>query len=519
MIDLESSKHLYQSPHYKTGNGSWQSNYQKVFDKTPNEVNLDLSAINSYLSFGFVSGDRTLLQNIKKQPWLSGVSDNNLPVLEPIPNHYFYTGTSDLLAEKLFYLLVDEARIATKSFANIYVLLTGGLDSRIVAGVLKFLYDNGELKSKPIAVTWGMEDSRDVVYAQTIARYLDFEWQHVPMTAEVVLDNIQAAATELGLIHSPEMLHNMLFFKNLPKDSLVLAGSFGDSIGRAEFGGLHLLQLKSQRPNDDFSLLKDNVAAYANHGVQKDIQELKDRAPDALGYMQNEHFMQGYRMRNGLCHALSIVNGNARIYQMYTSPAVYKFIWAIHPSRRDDDIYAVLLDKYFPKLARMPWARTNKALKGKTLGAIKDLRPNYHEYTRWSKNELRQDLEKLIDLDWFHSVGIFNIKNLESLRQTVRKSEERVGRVNDIWLWLAGFRVYVDHIEKKGKKLNIEKIEIEPVQKSEHKLISSLKDEVFNKSEVLNKSAKNIRKYYRKYEVKKLKKEFIKQFPPKLMQG
>jgi hypothetical protein len=519
MIDLESSKHLYQPPLYRTGDGLWQSNYQKVLDKTPNEVNLDLSAIHSYLSFGFVSGNRTLLQNIKKQPWLSKISDDNLPVLESIPNHNFYTGTSDLLADKLFYLLVDEARNATKSFGSIYVLLTGGLDSRIVAGVLKFLYDNGELKSKPIAVTWGMEDSRDVVYAQNIARYLNFEWQHVPMTAEVVLDNIQAAAKELGLIHSPEMLHNMLFFKNLPKDSLVLAGSFGDSIGRAEFGGLHLLQLKSQRPNDNFSLLKNNVAAYATQGVQEDIQELKDRAPDSLGYMQNEHFMQGYRMRNGLCHALSIVNGNAKIYQMFTEPEVYKFIWSIHPSRRDDDIYAELLEKYFPILARMPWARTNKALNGKTLGAIKDLRPNYHEYTRWSKNELRQDLEKLIDLDWFQSVGIFNINNIESLRQTVRKSEERVGRVNDIWLWLAGFRVYVDHIEKKGKNLNIEKIEIEPVQNFKPKLISSLKDEVLNKNEFLNKSAKNLRKSYRRYEVKKLKKEFIKLFPPKQFQS
>ena len=63
------------------------------------------------------------------------------------------------------------------------------------------------------------------------------------------------------------------------------------------------------------------------------------RSPNAEPYMHNEHFMQGFRMRGGLCHALSAINGNAKIYQMFTSPKVYSFIWSLHPSMRGDDIY------------------------------------------------------------------------------------------------------------------------------------------------------------------------------------
>ena len=68
---------------------------------------------------------------------------------------------------------------------------------------------------------------------------------------------------------------------------------------------------------------------------------------------------------------------------------------------------------------------------------------------------MKFNIEKLIDIDWFENFGIFNIESIISLRNLVRKSEARVGRVNDVWLWLAGFRVFVEDLEKSCKKLII----------------------------------------------------------------
>ena len=42
-------------------------------------------------------------------------------------------------------------------------------------------------------------------------------------------------------------------------------------------------------------------------------------------YAHYEHFMQGYRMRGGLCNALSVINGNAKVYQIFTAPEIYEF--------------------------------------------------------------------------------------------------------------------------------------------------------------------------------------------------
>lgn len=381
------------------------------------------------------------------------------------------------------------------------------------------LLSNGELKTKPIALTWGLEDSRDVIYAQMVARVLNFEWQHIPMSPENVLENIQTATNHLGLIHSPELLHNMNWLnKNINKSSIVLAGSFGDSIGRAEFGGLHLLQLKRPEPGDKFKLLKQDAETSVIPALANDIESLFERAPDSLPYMHFEHFMQGYRMRGGLCHALSIINRRASVYQMFTAPEVYKFIWSLHPSCRDDNIYVKLLENYNPELLRIPWARTNKALSGRTIGAVPGLRKNYHDYTKWSKHELRHELENLVDLDWYETIGIFNIKSIESLRGIVRNSDARVGRTNDIWLWLAGFRVLIDWMETLGKTIQVPAINLKDVFSDSINTDSKRKltavRTILGRNIWINEVARSIRNYSRSKGKSKLKKEFLALYPP-----
>ena len=421
------------------------------------------------------------------------------------------------MATTLFNLLLDEARQAVNSYQYTYVLLSGGLDSRIVAGVLNYLFINGELKTKPIAITWGLEDSRDVVYAHLIAEKLKFDWIHIPISPEIVLNNIDYAVDYLGLLHSPEFLHNMFWIKNnLNNNSIVFAGSFGDSIGRAEFSGLHLLQLRRPIPSDKYNLLLPSVKRAVHNELRKDIHTLFERMPNALPYMHYEHFMQGYRMRGGLCHALSLINGKAHVYQMFTSPDVYKFMWSLHPAIRNDEIYLKLLTNHLGELSQLPWARTNKALVGNTVGAKSGLRKNYHEYTRWSKNELRPELEKLIDFGWYENLGLFNIIAFSSLRELVRNSVARVGRMNDIWLWLAGFRVFCDKVEKAGKKICIseELSHISSDDNKKRKYYGIPRLQLIQRNILINEMVRNIRNHSRQREQKKLKIKFLKLYPP-----
>jgi asparagine synthase (glutamine-hydrolysing) len=514
MAFKETSEHLFQPPKFLSNNFVFDS-FNEALSNTSSSVNLDIAAIQSYLSFGYICGNRTLLKEVERQPWLSDIKGNKIE-LSKVPEHGLYTEQFQVLSDVFFKLLVGEAREVAKEHNDIYILLSGGLDSRIAAGVFKYLYDNGELKEKPKTVSWGLEDSRDVVYAKNIADILDFEWIHVPLQPRNVLENINVTAKELGLLHSPEMLHSMLWFRDLPKDALVIAGSFGDSIGRAEFSNLHLLQLKQPKPVDKFNLLNSEAQKYGQEQVDKDINALQDRSPNAKPYALREHFMQGYRMRGGLCNALSVINGNAKIYQMFTSPKVYKYIWSLHPSVRGNEMYEHLFKTYFPKLAQLPWARTNKALSGKTEGAVNGLRLHYHEYTKWAKNELRSDLENLIDLEWFNQFQIFNINSIKELREIIRSSEVRVGRANDIWLWLAGFRVYVEHLERQNHQLIVKPYTHNESQTSKQKmsLMEKLNNNVLNKNEFINSFSKDVRTKFRKHHTKKLKQEYLSKYPP-----
>ena len=381
------------------------------------------------------------------------------------------------------------------------------------------MYDNGELKSAPKAVSWGLEDSRDIVYAKKIADIFNFDCIHLPLTPEIVLENIQHTAKEMGMLHSPEMLHSMLWFKGLPDNSLVVAGSFGDSIGRAEFSNIHLLQLKHPKPIDKYNLLRVEAQDLGSKTVARDILDLFNRSPNSRKYANYEHFMQGNRMRGGLCNAMSVINGNAKVYQIFTSPKVYKFIWSLHPSLRGNEIYVNLFERHFSVLAQFPWARTNRALGKKTIGAVKGLKLHYHEYTKWSKNELRVDLEALIDFDWYNDLNLFNMQSLDTLRNTIRTSEVRVGRANDIWFWLAGFRVFIDHLESNNKKvikLNFsnESNQINSELLQETSLIDNFSNKVLNRSETLNTFSKQLRTHYRDYKTQKIKNKFLMDYPP-----
>ena len=200
---------------------------------------------------------------------------------------------------------------------------------------------------------------------------------------------------------------------------------------------------------------------------------------------------------------------------MFTAPEVFSFMWSIHPSIRGDEIYTNLLKIYFPKLAQVPWARNNKAIKGNY--KERRLKPHYHEYTKWSSGVLYNDIKELIDPDWFASKQIFNPYSIKEINALVLKSKERVGRLNDIWLWLAGFRYYIDELESKGKIIDFQISKESKINHVSNKKKFNFKEKAIllaSKSIVLNKNLKKIRKKYRELVTDKKKIEALKKYPP-----
>ncbi len=437
---------LYQAPSYQVGK-TWYSSFPAARTAT-GPLTWDSAAILSLLCFNFASGDRTLLCEVKRQPWLSELGGDAEPMLAQIPSHGLKWLEPQVIARRLSDLLSEEAERACQGRKQIYVLLSGGLDSRIVAGILATLYRRGRLSTKPITLTWGLEDCRDVVYAKCVAKILDLEWEHIPMGPSSLWTNIELAADTLGGLVPPIHLHAMPWLRHLEQDAIVLAGSYGDSIGRAEFSGRHLLELKPLTPTNPTRLIHPSVARAATEHIKEDLRELHARSATSPRHVVCEHEMQAFYMRGLIAHAMSLVNDYCSLYQMFTAYPVYSFMWLLHPACRDDRPYTLLLEQLDPRLLTLPWARTNKALYGPTVGRHRGLRVPFHEYVTWIKGPLANDLGDCVDPMWFSTISIFDKTRISELRDRTLRPRGHLNldgrRPYEILVWLACFRRFAE---------------------------------------------------------------------------
>lgn len=524
MTELETSLHLYQPPLYCAKDSIWTNSFAESIKNCNDMLTWDISAILGILSFGYTCGDRSLINEISRRPWLSEIGSDGKVKLEEIPEHGRQWKSPIQIAKDLENILINEAIRVCDGRKEIYILLSGGLDSRIVAGILAKLYREGILASKPIGVTWGLEESRDVVYGRMVANILGLEWIHINISPEVLMYNVKETALTMGALVSPIHFHCMNWFKDVSQDALVLAGSYGDSVGRAEFSGQHLLELNHLHPVNNFGLMRKEIFEFASAGLVRDIKSLRNRTPDQTKYVICEHEMQANYMRNMISQVMSVIGQCCSIYQMFTHPKVYSYMWSIHPALRNDKPYAELLELLSPDLARVPWARTNRAMRGKTVGSKSGLRKDYHEYVSWVGGSLYDELSNYIEPEWFASTGIFDGRAVENLRENIRfeKMGKRLYSVSacDKWLWLAAFRCFSERLSEMGKQVKLEYASVQTLgEYSNAESVTtmskpSLCRKLLSKSSFLFNMAKLFQRTVKKIKRNRLKQISIREYPP-----
>lgn len=455
MRDLSSELHLYQRPMYRGTDGSWHKSYWDALRHSEDHLTWDAAGILSLMSFNYICGDRTLIEGVARKPWLSRFDCQGQCILSEIPAHSRLWDEPIEIAKNFGRLLYEEAYKVCQGRKEIYILLSGGLDSRVVAGTVAHLYSEGKLLCKPCAVTWGLEDSRDVAYGRAAAEILGLEWIHIGIGPDDVVKNIEMTVS-LGTLFSPPHLHRMSWFKNVSSDALVLSGSYGDSVGRAVYGGKHLLELDYLSPSNQFGLIKPEICEIALKGVNSELTKLRERTPGAPKYVICEHEMQAHYMRGMIAQPMSLIENYCALYQMFTDPSVYSYIWSIHPSLRDDRIYGCLLEQLNKQLLRLPWARTNRSLEGKTVGAKSNLRKDFHSYPEWISGPLYEELEEYIDPDWFAETGIFDAENIREFSRRIKYGRQGSFMPYDRWLWLASFRRFAERCAEIGKQIELE---------------------------------------------------------------
>jgi hypothetical protein len=427
------------------------SRFEDAFSDLTIEPEIDPVAIIEVLSKNYMLGDRTLIKGIFRSPWMAKPCENDVTWKYcDLPVHGLNKRPVGKIAEELYLLLRDEVCSYVKNYKNIGLLLSGGMDSRIVAGVLYDLICEEEVTIESVtALTWGEPGSRDVVYAELIAKLFNWRWKHYRIGTEDLWDNFRIAG-ERGCEYTGFHLHAIPQIASETNIDMMLAGSYGDSIGRGEYSGRHLTKLKPitdgiNSRNSAF-LIKEDVFREFSKLCNQDVSRYHELFPREKVYQQNELDYQLHYMRRMLNPCLEVLNEVTPVRQVFTSPQVFSYMWSIHPRVRNDEIYKYLLQKLPEKLRKIPWARNGLSF-GAKIGEGDLYTKKHHKYPEL----VQQDLINQIEQRLLNHVGFReSIFNMDSMNQIIKLIKKKPGYNFDFLeklSWLLSFTYFQDRFD------------------------------------------------------------------------
>ncbi len=354
----------------------------------------------------FINGNQTMVQGIQRMPWHAELTGEGKLTRKPPLPHGTRIEKPDKMAAGLRERLEQEIFNVARGRKRIFVLLSGGLDSRIMAGVLKKV--EPQLSAKITCVTWGEPHSRDAAYASRIANWYGWDFVSVPYDAELVWKNINHGATFGGAEVAGLHYHGMHWLKTADPDDLALAASYGDMIGRAEFSGVHLTNQFRAPQFNRFDIIHPLLVKQALEIAERERETAwageSDWVPE---WVRIELDMGENYMRRFNCHTMDYVRQFCALHQVFTSDVVVSWMWSFSPDCRTDDIYCEVLKNLDQRLYSLPWARTGMGLDG-TKETDPKLTKEFHQWGKWLRHDLRERIEELIFSRELAEFGLFD---------------------------------------------------------------------------------------------------------------
>lgn len=409
-------------------------------------INLDSlglaeKSINTYLL-----GNRTLVEGVRRTPWVASCnSEGNWQPKELPPHGSQKPGNPGLFTKHLKHALVKEIQGYIDGARTVGILLSGGMDSRVVAGLVRHVQQLEASRFKVVGLTWGSENSRDVVYATRITEQFGWEWLHYPLSSDVLARNIRHMG-KMGAEVSPLHLHAMPDVAVTPGIDVVLAGSYGDSVGRAEFSGKHLTQLKPllNTQKDRFGILRRDLLRRVEEDLATDLIDTPHLLGDISDIRRREIEQECHYMRRMLQCCMNTISENKRFYQVFTSPGVFGLMWGLDPSVRDNRWYIYLLRELPGNLLEIPWARTGRRYDLDD-GTADSYSKSYHEYGNWLRTDLRGEIVERVNSDKIRGLGLFNDRGLDfALKTWLRSKTNSVNGLDELFTWIASLHDFIE---------------------------------------------------------------------------
>lgn len=438
----------FMNPYFAIDNNglSIDLSFKQIVSKI-NLKQINITSIIEIISHFHIFGDSTLIKGVYKSPWMAKPNSKKTDwEFAELPNHGNSIIGEEEISKGLFSRLQKEIINYCNDKSTIGLLLSGGMDSRITAIALQKLMKDKILDINVVAITWGVDNSRDVEYASKIAQKFGWDWLYLKLSPDDLLNNIIVTA-ERGCEYSPIHLHGMPQVRDLDGLDAIIASSFGDSVGRAEFSGMHLMNLKPVDYNISnwFKFILSEPFDASRGSITQDLERYHKNFPRKNQIEYFEIDQQAHYMRRMLNPCLSLINERIPLFQVFSDPFVFGYMWALSPKVRNDKIYLNILNQTKTEIADIPWAKTGMKYPIRS-GKPDDLEKLTIPYGSWIRNEILNTIEQKVFNGKLEKLNIFNFDALEigfNLNKNIFNGK-RATRLDEIFIWLAALSDFVD---------------------------------------------------------------------------
>lgn len=346
---------------------------------------VDQQGLADFMALGYSTQDRTFFENIKLLPPASVATfnrDGNLSI-QKYWDYSFHSEDDPLWLEEDY---VDQfAEILTKATKrqiypdkSIGLPLSGGYDSRALAGILDRLNFKGEVK----AFSYGNQHAYDVAYGRKIAKNVGYEHSFIPIESTYLRDHAERFVWLLEGTVNCLNAHMLLTYPIISQNSLdtVMTGFFGDIICGS---WSHFYSLGVHGGTDDEGIIKSQYALHADIMKDKDMavymkdsiyqavkgktfETLRSRyfqCPSRNRYFRSRYFSTLERQRRYTSFNLHVFDFVAEVTSPFLDCEFVDFIYHV-PSELMifQNLYRKMIVKHLPKVASVPHNETKLPL-------------------------------------------------------------------------------------------------------------------------------------------------------------
>ena len=351
----------------------WHESFPKKIDKI---------AVSDFFSIGFSTGDRTFFEHVKLLPPAS-IATFKMDGSFSIKKYWDYSfhsedepvWTEEHYVDQFFELLTKAIKKQIGSTNNIGLPLSGGLDSRTLAGILHKLGLQREVKT----FSYGNPYCFDVKYGMGIAKKLGFEHSYLPIESTYLRDNAERFVWLAEDTVSCLNAHMLLTYPFIRKNSLetIMTGFFGDTICGS---GSYLDGIQGE--TDDELILKkqyglqeimkdEDMAVYANEDFYSKVRGATFEAVRSRyfqchskdKFFRTRYFLLYERQRRFTSFNLYMFDFVGGVLSPFVDHDFVEFILHV-PSvlMLDRNLYMKMIVKHLPEVASVPYNNTRLPL-------------------------------------------------------------------------------------------------------------------------------------------------------------